>query len=240
MSTDPAPEIENFSVADVAVNYPQAIRILNRCRLDYCCNGKIPFVKACEDLNLNPYTIWKHIEEEIRMIGANHRRVFKNLETSALIDFILQHHHEYLRRAIPQIKNLLETVCNVHHEEPELQDVKQHFEALAEDLVNHIPREEDVLFPALRRLSRQNITDLPILDPVQKTISVIEHEHSRTGDLIRAIRRLTYDYTAPPHACPTFQLLFNLLEEFEWDLMQHIHLENNILFPKVKDNCKTK
>lgn len=238
MSTEPTPEIEDFSVADVASNYPQAICILNRCGLDYCCNGKIPFVKACEDRNLNPYIVWKHIEDEIRMTGANHRRVFKNWETSVLIDFILQHHHEYLRLAIPQIKNLLEIVCRVHHETPELQDVKLHFEALAGDLASHIPREEDVLFPALRRLSRAEVTQLPILHSVQVTISVMEHEHGRTGDLIRAIRRLTNDYTVPSYACPSFQLLFNLLEEFESDLMQHIHLENNILFPKVKYTWK--
>jgi regulator of cell morphogenesis and NO signaling len=234
MSTEPAPDLQNFTVADIALNYPQAIRILNRCGLDYCCNGKIPFREACENRNLNPSTVWQQIEDEIQLAGRNHRREFKNWETNLLIDFILQHHHEYVRLTIPQIKNLLQTVCQVHEVNPELQEVKQHFEALAEDLLGHLPREEDVLFPALRRLTKPVLPELPIMDSVQKTISVMEHEHGRAGQLIRTIRKLTNDYTIPAHACPTFQLLYRLLEEFEYDVMQHIHLENNILFPKAK------
>ncbi len=238
MSTEPAPEIETFTVAEVALNYPPAIRILNRWGLDYCCNGKIPFVKACEQRNLNPFTIWQQIEEEILMAGTNHRREFSSWETNLLIDFIIQHHHEYLRLTIPQIKNLLHTVCSVHEDKPELQEVKLHFETLADDLMRHLPREENVLFPALRRLSRPVVTELQIQDSVHKTITAMEHEHGRVGELIRAIRKLTNDYTVPSHACPTFQLLFRLLEEFEYDVMQHIHLENNILFPKAKHAYK--
>lgn len=235
MSTEPAPEIEKFSVADVALNYPHALRILNRYGLDYCCNGKTPFIEACRKINVDPYLLWKQIEEEAFLLGRNSRREFRNWETNLLIDFILQHHHEYLRLTIPQIRTLLQTVCSVHNDKPELLEVQHHFDALADDLLGHLPREEDVLFPALRRLDRPMLKESSILDNVQKTISVMEHEHDRVGDLIRAIRRLTDDYSVPQHACPTFQLLFKLLEEFEYDVMQHIHLENNILFPKAKN-----
>jgi regulator of cell morphogenesis and NO signaling len=240
MTTVSASEIEKFTVADVALNYPHAIRILNRCGLDYCCNGKTPFIEACEKRNLNPYIIWQQIQDEIQMVGRNQRREFRNWETNLLIDFILQHHHEYLRLTIPQIRNLLQTVCKIHDDKPELLDVQHHFDALASDLLGYLPSEEDVLFPALRRLSRPVPPESPIIDGVQKTISAMEQKYGRIGEIIRCIRQLTNDYTIPSHACPTFQLLFKLLEEFEYDVMQHIHLENNILFPKATYAYKNK
>lgn len=233
MSIDSPSEIEHLSIADVALNYPQAIRILNRYGLDYSCNGKISFVEACEVQNLNPYHVWQEIEDEIRMTGRNRRREFGSWETDLLIDFILQHHHEYLRLTIPQIRELLNTVCIHHSDDSPVQEIKEHFEVVADDLLGHLSREENVLFPALRRLSRPLLPQTPILSDLQKAISSTKDRFHRAGDSIRAIRRLANDYAAPAKACPTFQLLYRLLEEFEYDVIQHIHLENNILFPKA-------
>jgi regulator of cell morphogenesis and NO signaling len=150
----------------------------------------------------------------------------------------VQHHHEYVREAIPSIRALLDKVCNVHADtNPELLTVRAEFEALAEELIGHMPKEEQILFPAIKRIEGQPIA------PVESSISpaaldmpimVMEEEHDRAGTLIKSIRERTNHYTPPDYACPTFQLTYTMLQEFDNDLLQHIHLENNILFPRFK------
>jgi regulator of cell morphogenesis and NO signaling len=237
INTEPAPDMRAYTVAEIALNFPHAIKILNRYGLDYCCDGKKLFVTACEKAFLDADTVWNEIVDEIPYPDRNGKREFRHWGASLLIDFIVQHHHEYLRVTIPQIKDLLNTVCSVHGDtKPELLEIRFHFNTLAEELLCHLPKEENVLFPALRRLSGPGISKEipPLLKNIKSTILVMEHEHLRTGELIRIIRKLSNDYEIPAHACPTFHLAFKLLEEFEHDVMQHIHLENNILFPKVR------
>ncbi len=234
--TEPEPDFRTCSVADIALRIPSAIRVLNRYGLDYSCDGKRSFVQACEKAYVDSEHVWSEICKEQAITGANTRRSFGSWETSLLIDFILQHHHEYLRITIPQIKELLNTICAAHPEDEQLESIRIHFELLAHELAEHLPREEQVLFPALRSLVKSAVHpgNESLISAIQSTIHVMEHEHNRSGELIRCIRRLSNDYTVPSHAGPTFLLLFRLLEEFEYDVMQHIHLENNILFPKVK------
>lgn len=234
--TDSTPTMHNLTVADIALNFPQSIRILNRYGLDYCCNGKKLFTKACKKAYVNPELVWNEILEESRWQEPEGRK-FKCWETNLLIDYIIQHHHEYLRLTIPQIQELLTLVCGSHgYERPELHEILLHFNVLSEDLLNHLPKEETVLFPAIRRLAgpTADIAPSPLLANVKDTISIMEHEHGRVGELIRIIRKLSNDYEIAPHSGPTLHLVFKLLEEFEYDVMQHIHLENNILFPKIR------
>jgi regulator of cell morphogenesis and NO signaling len=227
-------DFNRYTVADIALNFPQAIKVLHRYDLDYCCNGKKPFVQACEKAHLDSRQIWDEIVREVPY--DNTRIKFGTWDANLLIDFILQHHHEYVRSAIPEIKELLEKVCKVHGADtPELLDVQLHFNALAEELLNHLPKEEQVLFPAIKKMaSATSAIGINLLAHVQQPVAVMEHEHDRAGELIKLIRTLTNHYKIPEYACPTFQLTYRMLEEFDADLMQHIHLENNILFPKVK------
>jgi regulator of cell morphogenesis and NO signaling len=236
-STDQPLEMASASVADVALAFPQAVNILTKYDLDFCCNGKVPFTEACKRSNLDSVSIWK----EILQVPANRRGNELNFEiwnSSVLADFIVQHHHAYVREAIPKIRELLVKICSVHADtNPELLEVRRDFEELAEELLSHLPKEEQILFPAIKRIEGQPIASVESkISPsaLEMPLMVMEQEHERAGDLIKSIRSRTEHYTLPSYACPTFQLTYVMLEEFDHDLIQHIHLENNILFPRFK------
>lgn len=236
-STDQTLEMGTATVADVALSFPQAISVLNKYDLDFCCNGKIPFTEACRKANISSEKVWQEILESPPKRAGNALN-FETWNSSVLADFIVQHHHEYVREAIPKIRELLDKVCSVHVDtNPELLAVRNDFEALAEELLGHLPKEEQILFPAIRRMDGQPIASVEsAISPaaLDMPIMVMEEEHERAGDLIKSIRSRTRHYTPPAYACPTFQLTYVMLQEFDTDLIQHIHLENNILFPRFK------
>ncbi len=235
--TDQTLEMVTATVADVALAFPQAISVLNKYDLDFCCNGKVPFVEACKKSNLNSENLWQEILEAPRMKQGNTLN-FETWNSSVLADFIVQHHHQYVREAIPKIRELLDKVCRVHVDtNPELLAVRTDFEALALELLGHLPKEEQILFPAIKRIEGEpiaSVEDAIAPDALAMPIHVMEAEHERAGELIKSIRSRTNHYTAPSYACPTFQLTYVMLQEFDNDLLQHIHLENNILFPRFK------
>ncbi|MEK6782391.1 MAG: iron-sulfur cluster repair di-iron protein [Bacteroidota bacterium] len=238
VATDETIDRATATVADIALYFPQAIEVLNRYNLDYCCNGKKNFDDVCKQHNLNPEQIWFELLGTNVDSGTNNHMRFETWDLPLLIDFILQNHHQYVRESIPKIRELLDKVCNVHgDEQPELHKVRENFNSLAEELFAHMPKEEEILFPSINRIIQQNngfIKSSTRLGNLNSPILVMEHEHETAGDLIKSIRSLTNGYTPPAFACPTYQITFKMLKEFDNDLMQHIHLENNILFPKAK------
>jgi regulator of cell morphogenesis and NO signaling len=237
ISTDQTLEMNTATVADVALTFPNAIDVLNRYDLDYCCNGNIPFKEACIKLNLDSEKVW----EEVLIASpkkAGNPLNFESWHSSVLADFIVQHHHEYVRESVPRIRELLDKICSVHADtNPELLAVRTDFEALAEELLGHMPKEEQILFPAIKRIEGQPIASVEsTISPaaLDMPILVMEQEHERAGTLIKSIRARTNHYSPPAYACPTYQLTYTMLQEFDNDLLQHIHLENNILFPRFK------
>lgn len=236
--TEVQPDMANVSVADVATTFPDALEILNRYNLDYCCGGKKPFAEVCEKAGLNAASIWQEILLVTANHGADNRMRFDTWDSNLLIDFIVQHHHKYVRESIPMIQELLDKVCEVHKaDSPFLLAVRDRFDRLAEELLGHLPKEEEILFPAARKLfhSRASSGDEGGLARLDAPISVMEHEHEEAGRLIKGIRALTDNYTPPDFACPTYKVTYTMLNQFDKDLMQHIHLENNILFPKIME-----
>jgi regulator of cell morphogenesis and NO signaling len=159
--------------------------------------------------------------------------------SSFLVDFIVQNHHRFVRNAIPELQPFLDRVCEAHGNDcPELLHIREHFNDLADELTSHMEKEELVLFPAIKRLEAHNNEDHPLAATIQAPVGAMEHEHMIAGDLIKNIRALSNNYTPPEFACPTFKITFKKLQEFDNDLMKHIHLENNILFERIK-NQKT-
>jgi regulator of cell morphogenesis and NO signaling len=152
-----------------------------------------------------------------------------------LVDFIIQNHHSYVTDAIPELKALLDKVCAAHgNDSLELLNIREDFQDLAEELSSHMQKEEFVLFPAIKRLESQHHADHPLAGAIQSPIAAMEHEHTLAGDLIKHIRTLSNNYTPPDFACPTYRIAYKKLQEFDNDLMRHIHLENNILFQRMK------
>lgn len=236
ITTDEQLDMRNLTMAEVALNFPQALDVLQRNNLDYCCGGKKPFIEVCKKAGVDPVIVWK----EILTIATNHggsdnSMNFNTWDVSLIIDFILQHHHAYVRSAIPQIQQLLDKVCSVHGaDSPNLFTIRESFNELAEELMDHMPKEENILFPAMRRLFDLNLNQKDDLSSLQVPITRMEHEHETAGMLIKSIRSLTENYTPPSYACPTFKMTYLMLQQFDTDLLQHIHIENNILFPKAK------
>lgn len=232
-------EMANATVADIALTFPDALEVLNRHNLDYCCGGKKPFVEVCENAGLDAESIWREIHQSTTSRGPGGQMRFETWDPPLLVDFIEQHHHKYVRESIPMIKELLDKICDVHREDsPFLLAVRDRFTRLAEELLDHMPKEEEVLFPAARRLfhaSASSGDETEIQYSLEAHIHVMEHEHEEAGRLIKGIRALTDNYTPPDFACPSYRITYIMLSQFDKDLMQHIHLENNILFPKIID-----
>src|SRR5688572_20095613 len=228
-------EMDKVSIAEVALNYPQAVDILKAYNLDYCCGGKKSFSEACRKAGVEPANVWQEILNAKANHGADSRIRFDAWDGPLLIDFVIQHHHEYVRRSIPEIQQLLEKVCSVHGDDtPNLYTIRGNFSDLADELLQHMHKEEAILFPAMRASFYDEKNSGETAFDLTAPIRVMEHEHDSAGDLIKSIRALTDNYTPPAYACPTFRMTFVMLQQFDDDLMQHIHIENNILFPKAK------
>ena len=153
-----------------------------------------------------------------------------------LVDYIINNHHQYVKKSGADIKWLVDKVARVHgNHHPELLNMRQYFYELMQELESHMLREEQILFPAIKKLAQNNISLASFaFGSVENPIRMMEMEHEDAGSLLEAIRTQSNDYQLPNDACTSYRLLFSLLQEFEEDLHQHIHLENNLLFPKAK------
>jgi regulator of cell morphogenesis and NO signaling len=223
-----------LTIAQLAVSHPGALAIFTKYNIDYCCGGHRSVDDACLRLGLDP----QKIKQEIYQSAAS--ETFQDLHpekwsSTFLADFIVQNHHLFIREAIPALETLLEKVCDKHgNDSLELLKIREAFLDLSEELIGHMEKEEMILFPAIRRLDAQQGENHPIERIIQAPIAAMEDEHQAAGDLIKQIRSLSNNYTPPDFACPTFQVTYQKLREFDNDLMRHIHLENNILFERYK------
>jgi regulator of cell morphogenesis and NO signaling len=137
------------SVADVALQYPHAVEVLDRYNLDYCCNGSVRFTEACAQRNIIAENVWDEIVSSPN--APQHTIDFSSWSPIQLMDFIRQHHHSYIRKNIPEIQGLLDTICSVHGDgNITVLAIRDDFEDLVDDLTNHIRREEEEFFPAVR------------------------------------------------------------------------------------------
>ncbi|HEY5691828.1 MAG TPA: iron-sulfur cluster repair di-iron protein [Cyclobacteriaceae bacterium] len=219
-----------MSVAEVAIQFPHALKVFNKYRIDYCCGGQRSFDEACNKAGVTSGKVWEEITTDTKHAGTSIN--FKKWSPSLLVDYILDQHHAYVKEGIPMLYELLDKICNVHGEaHPELYHVRDKFQRLAEELIEHMNKEERVLFPAIKMMLEN-----PSRIPLEQPLSVMMREHEGAGNLIKEIRQLTSNYTLPSDVCTTYSVTFRKLEEFDNDLMQHIHLENNILFEKISKN----
>lgn len=224
------------TVAELAISHPAALSVFTRYNIDYCCGGNRSLEEACIRIGLNPEKIRAEISKSTAQSSSVPARA-EEWSATLLAEYIIQNHHAYVRKAIPEIGALIEKVCAAHGEDNiELLNIQQDFQDLAEELLSHMEKEEVALFPALKRLEVYSDSGHPLAENLKAPISMMEHEHVIAGDLMKSIRRLSNNYTVPEFACPTYRVTFQKLKEFDNDLMTHVHLENNILFPKAQSN----
>jgi regulator of cell morphogenesis and NO signaling len=233
---------DHLSVADVALQYPSAVTVFNKYQIDFCCGGKRPLREACAKAGVNADDVIQELNqaETISMPGTIR---FDTWDVPLLTEFIVQHHHSYVQESIPMLRELLDKVNDAHGtDQPHLVTLREVFTELSEELLQHMEKEELVLFPAVQRLfsdSRIPIEATPIPANLQAPMDVMEDEHEHAGNLVKKMRFLTNNFTAPAGACPTYKVTYKRLQEFDHDLMQHIHLENNILFTKVRERINS-
>ena len=229
--------LELKTVREIALEMPLSTRVFEEFRIDYCCGGRKPFVEACDIAGVKPETVAARITESIAFNGAPTTENFNELPLGLLVDHILEKHHLFTRSEIEQLTPLMEKVATRHGpRHSSLYILKSYVLTLFGDLVSHMAKEEAILFPYLRELLGREGTVTaasPAFGSVRSPVDVMMGEHDRAGELLKKIRAVASDYTLPEGACPSFTALFSRLEALEKDLHQHIHLENNILFPKA-------
>jgi regulator of cell morphogenesis and NO signaling len=223
-------ELLHKTLSEIVTDNYQAARVFENYGLDFCCKGKRPLEEACKEKGITISDIARDLSEAIAADSSS--RDFNNMSLTELYEYIVAVHHSYCKVNMPQIFNYVSRVTNKHGDRfPYMQQVYFLFGQLQQEMDQHMYKEERILFPRIKDAEENNGT--APLDYLQAPVSYMEHEHEHAGAVMEQIRILTNNYTPPQQACTTFRLALESLKAFEEDVHQHVHLENNILFPKA-------
>lgn len=225
------------TVGELVRERPARSRVFEQHRIDYCCGGKRPLAEACAERGLD-------VGDVIRQLQILDQTDQAYIDTDAmglaeLADHIKETHHAYLTEELQRLDFMTRKVAAVHGDsEPRLRQIREVFIPFAEELTLHMVKEEQVLFPMVRQI--ENATETPDFHcgSLANPIGQMEREHESAGDALAQFRLLTDDYTPPEWACNTFRALYDALAELERDMHQHVHKENNVLFPKAMQREK--
>ena len=223
------------TLAEIVTDNIRSAIIFEEAGLDFCCKGKRSLKDACAEKKVD---VQKIVNELINLSGdGNETQNVDDWQLDFLVDYIMNNHHQYVRRMIPVITLHADKVASVHGKN-HLETIKiaDLFLAVREELEMHMMKEERILFPQIKQMilnQKENSQFFPpAFGTIQNPIRMMEYEHTNAGDALYQIRELSNNYSHPEDACNTFKALYSELKEFEEDLHKHIHLENNILFPK--------
>lgn len=220
----------------VASDYRKA-EVFRKFGLDFCCGGNKTLKEVCVDKGLDIKPIESALIE-LEKAQAGNAINFNDWELDFLADYIVNKHHKYIISSIPVLTELCVKVKLVHgHIRPELKEIKDTFTIVSEELLEHMPVEENIVFPYIKIMieAKRNKNQLaqPNFESIENLLKKMMAEHTLVGNNLEKIKTLSLSYTPPEGACTSYKVLFAKLEEFTNDLIEHIHLENNILFPKA-------
>ena len=228
-----------MTVREAALELPQATRVFESMKIDYCCGGDKPLGEACASAGVAIEKLERMLDEagQAETQGAGSVD-FQTASLTELITHILDKHHVYTKQEMTRLQALIAKVIGAHGENhAELRDIGKVLQTLCADLEPHMFKEEQILFPFIVEMERAALQNLPSpfapFGTVNNPIRVMIMEHDTAGEILREVRALSSDYTVPADGCSSYQTLYQALEAFEKDLHQHIHLENNILFPRA-------
>lgn len=222
------------TVGELVADRPSRSRVFQQLGIDFCCGGKKPLEDACRDKGLDPQTVLQTLLASEQTVGSSEIDAAK-LSLTELCDHIEQTHHAYLKQELPRLRPMIAKVAAVHGDRcPWMRDVTDVFEAFMQELNAHMMKEEQVLFPMIRAIEAGETNAAghcggTIANPVR----MMEHEHDDAGEALRRMHELTDGYTPPIGACNTFRATLDALRELEADMHQHVHKENNVLFPRA-------
>ena len=228
----------NQTVREIAVDNPDTVRIFESLGIDYCCGGHHSLKDACALASVPVEEVLQRLAAAAPVAGSEDMSPWREATLHAITDHIVESHHGYVRRETPRLQGLIEKVRDRHDQShPELRAIEQMFNAMSEELRTHMLKEEQILFPHMQRLEAAVREGRPAPRPpfgtVANPIAKMMAEHDNAGELLKQMRSASRGYTLPDGACPTYAALYRGLEEFEQDLHTHVHLENNILFPRA-------
>lgn len=218
------------TIAEMAIAIPASIPVLERLRIDYCCNEQQSIDQACTRAGISP-------EQLLTLIGkepTGSTRSWDGSTVTEIMRFILETHHVYTRVTLQTLQGLAAKVAQKHGVRyPELTVLQRLAGELVDDLLPHMMKEEQILFPYVKELESKGEAPIPFFGTVRNPIRMMVLEHEAAGEKMAEIRAAANDYLPPGDACTSFTAFYKMLSEFENDLHRHIHLENNVLFPRV-------
>lgn len=229
-------EIKELTLAQIVNSNHKAANVFEKYHLDFCCKGKRTLKQACTEQQVPLTEVTADLENVLKTNETNVE--FEKMTLTQLSEYIVNTHHAYVKKELPLIYAYLQKVSFKHGERhPELYNIFELFTAVKEEMEGHMKKEELILFPRikeLQKLTEQKTANFQLnIGYLQSPITIMEQEHDHAGSLLNEIRLLSNDYNPPADACTTYRLSFAVLQAFEFDLHQHVHLENNILFPNA-------
>jgi len=227
---------DELTVGEIAAKDFRKAQVMKEKGIDFCCGGKKSLHQAATEANITPGDLEKAFQEAEKKDNTPTQN-FDLWDADFLADYIYNQHHKYFYKNADLISELTAKVRDHHGKNhPELIKLAELVETLFADLEQHFNKEEKVLFPYIKDLTRLEKENIPLAKRInisEGPLTVMHLEHELAGDMLKSICNVTHDYKIPEGACNSFRLLYNMLEDLESDLHQHIHLENNILFPKA-------
>jgi len=226
------------TVGELAAQCPGAAGEFEKLGIDYCCGGTRTLGEACAEAQITVEQAVARLHEGLSASSAKDARNWQAASLADLIAHIVGTHHVFVRSECPRLESLTAKVVTVHGaNHPELPQVQEIFSGLAQELSVHLMKEEQILFPYLTRMEEAALAGEPappaMFGTVVNPVRMMMQEHDGAGDALKKLRTVTSDYTVPADACVSYTTLYDALKAFEADLHQHIHLENNILFPRA-------
>lgn len=223
-------------IGDIVAQNFHSAKVFENLGLDFCCGGKKSISDACNEKGLNTDYVISELSKIDEGSAASYH--YANWELDFLVDYIINNHHSYVVNSSSTIMHHLQKVVEAHGQKhPELAEINRIFAELKEELSGHMEKEEKMLFPYIKRLCIASKNSLEISHPpfgkVENPVKVMEAEHESAGKMLAEINKLSSSYTPPAGACGTYKVLYAELKEFEQDLHVHVHIENNILFPRA-------
>jgi regulator of cell morphogenesis and NO signaling len=230
---------EESCASEIVKKFYRTASVFKKYNIEFCCGGKWPLKTVFEVNGLNPEMVLQELKDAARVITIPATLPFNEWKINFLTDYIVNVHHQYLRQALPAIRDQLSRFVEEHKEKyPHLVELENEFKFLHKTTIPHLTQEEEIIFPYIRQIShayesKESYARLLVRTLRKPVEDIMHHEHEFTEKVLRRFRTLTNNYTPPEASCTSHRLSFSMLKELDEDLVQHLYLENSILFPRA-------